>query len=88
MKPDLGKAKDAAAQLGLTLVRESDHDHLQAAAAMDPLSFAGRLLAYCFRFRASVTSWGRTHQRNASPAVGGVPNSKHQVWLAADVVYD
>lgn len=86
--PPLSKAQEAAAQLGLAVVREPDHDHLQAAEAMAPLDFAGRLLAYCYRFRGSVTSWGRTHAYNASPKIEGVPNSKHQTWLAGDVVYD
>lgn len=53
---------------------------------MTPLEFHAALMAYCYRTRSSVTSYGRTHTRNA--AVGGVPNSYHQIWLAADVVYD
>ena len=88
MLPDLSKAQAAARQLGLEVVRESDHDHLEAADAMGPLDFAARLLAYCYRFRGSITSWGRTNQYNASPRISGVANSKHQTWLGADVVYD
>ena len=51
-----------------------------------PLIFAAALLAYCSATNASVTSWGRTRAHNA--AVGGVPNSQHRAWLAADVIYD
>lgn len=53
---------------------------------MTPLDFHTALMAYCYATGASVTSYGRTAQRNG--AVGGVPNSKHRIWLAADVVYD
>ena len=53
---------------------------------MDTIRFAAALIAYCYATRASVTSWGRTAQRNA--AVGGHENSWHLVFLAADVVYD
>lgn len=48
--------------------------------------FAQRLLVYCFIHAGSVTSWGRTSQHNT--LVGGVPQSAHRFWLAADVVYD
>ncbi len=84
--PPLAKAKATAAQLGLELDREVDHDHLEAAVPMDPLTFHAALMAYCYRFRASVTSYGRTNQHNA--AEGGGWDSRHQVWLASDVVYD
>lgn len=87
-QPDLAKAQAAARQLGLEVVREIDHDHLEAADAMSPVDFAARLLAYCYRFRGSITSWGRTNQYNASPRIAGIANSKHQTWLGADVVYD
>lgn len=34
----------------------------------------------------SVTSWGRTFQRNK--LIGGVPTSDHLLWDAIDVVLD
>jgi hypothetical protein len=40
------------------------------------------------RFPFSVTSWGRTAQRNARPEIAGKPNSRHLLWLAVDVVLD
>ena len=49
-------------------------------------SFAARVRDYCSILRGSVTSWGRTESRNAM--VGGVPNSRHLLFLAVDVVYD
>lgn len=52
---------------------------------MTPLGFAEVLMAWCYHFRGSVSSWGRTPERNRT--VGGVPLSAHQLWLAADVVY-
>ena len=51
----------------------------------NPADFAVSLLAYCAATQASVTSWGRSPERNAR--VGGHVNSLHQVWLAADVGY-
>lgn len=53
---------------------------------MDHLEFADVLKSYCILMGASVTSWGRTEKHNR--AVGGVANSRHLEWLAADVVYD
>lgn len=53
---------------------------------MSPLDFADRILAYCSATNASVTSWGRTQAHNKR--VGGVPESAHLLWLAADVIYD
>jgi hypothetical protein len=44
------------------------------------------LMAYCAATHGSVTSYGRTVQRNA--LVGGVAASAHLAWVAADVVYD
>ncbi len=52
---------------------------------MTPAGFASAIRAYCSWSRGSVTSWGRSPERNAQ--VGGVQHSLHQVWLAADVVY-
>ncbi len=53
---------------------------------MTPLEFADSLRAYCAATGGSVTSWGRTVAHNAK--VGGVPESAHLLWTAADVVYD
>ena len=53
---------------------------------MTPLDFASSLMGYCYATGASVTSWGRTAQRNAQ--VGGHENSWHLVWMGADVAYD
>jgi hypothetical protein len=53
---------------------------------MTPLEFAQALIAYCYATTGSVTSWGRTPTHNRR--VGGVPHSKHQIWLGADIVYD
>lgn len=53
---------------------------------MTPADFASALVAYCYSTNASVTSWGRTKQRNQS--VGGHPASWHRSFLGADVVYD
>ena len=52
---------------------------------MTPLEFAERMMAYCAWSRGSVTSWGRSPERNAT--VGGHPHSYHQVWLGMDVGY-
>lgn len=48
--------------------------------------FANAVRKYCLVFGGSVTSWGRTPAHNVS--VGGDRRSLHQVWKAADVVYD
>ena len=53
---------------------------------MTPEEFFSALRAYRAYFHASVTSFGRTKQRNAD--VGGVTYSAHLFDLAADVVYD
>ena len=52
---------------------------------MTPIDFASCLIAYCAWSRGSVTSWGRSSERNAT--VGGHKDSYHQTWLAADVGY-
>jgi hypothetical protein len=51
-----------------------------------PHEFYDVLRAYCARFNASTSSYGRTMLHN--DRVGGVPGSAHQFWLAADVIYD
>lgn len=43
-------------------------------------------MAYCRRLSGSVSSYGRTVSHNQR--VGGVPQSAHQFWLGADIVYD
>lgn len=53
---------------------------------MSPLDFHSLLMAYCMATGGSVTSYGRTLAHNA--AVGGVSDSAHLIWTAADVVYD
>ena len=53
---------------------------------MTPLQFHESLMAYCRRLNGSTTSYGRTVKHNHD--VGGVPQSAHQFWLGADVVYD
>ena len=53
---------------------------------MTPLDFHSSLMAYCYATKGSVSSYGRTEQRNRT--VGGGANSYHLQWLAADVVYD
>lgn len=53
---------------------------------MTPLDFWDVLRLWCAIFDASVTSYGRTQKRNAD--VGGVAQSPHRYWVAADVVYD
>jgi hypothetical protein len=51
---------------------------------MDPLSFANRVFALCFKHQGSLSSWGRTAKHNKD--VGGVEDSYHMLWLGADVV--
>lgn len=53
---------------------------------MTPAEFADKIRAYCNATGGSITSWGRTPARN--DRVGGVADSAHLLWLAADVVYD
>jgi hypothetical protein len=53
---------------------------------MNPFQFWNALMGYCYAEGGSVTSYGRTQKHNQ--AVGGVPNSGHRYWVAADVVYD
>lgn len=48
--------------------------------------FARHLHDYCLAYSASVTSWIRTPDHNIR--VGGVPNSRHLLGVAADVIYD
>ena len=52
---------------------------------MTPIDFAVSLMAYCAWSRGSVTSWGRSSERNA--AVGGHVHSLHLTFLAADIGY-
>lgn len=47
--------------------------------------FRDALETYCHVTGGSVTSYGRSMDRNRS--VGGVALSGHRFWLAADVVY-
>jgi uncharacterized protein (DUF488 family) len=53
---------------------------------MDPVEFGSRCLIVCLKWRASVTSWGRTDKRN--DFVHGVVGSYHLTWLGMDVVLD
>jgi len=53
---------------------------------LTPQEFADAIRAYCSATQGSITSWGRTAKRNK--AVGGVAESAHLLWIAADVVYD
>jgi hypothetical protein len=53
---------------------------------MTPDEFQGVLRQYCNATGGSTTSGGRTPAHNK--AVGGVPDSAHILWTAADVVYD
>jgi len=53
---------------------------------MNPIEFAERSMIICLRWRASVTSWGRTEKRNHF--VGGVPGSYHLTWQGIDAVLD
>jgi len=52
---------------------------------MTPGQFAECLIAYCAWAGGSVTSWGRSPERNE--AVGGHADSSHLVWLGADIGY-
>ena len=53
---------------------------------MNPIDFAISCMLVCLKWRASVTSWGRTEKRNA--AAGGVPGSHHLNFFGMDVVLD
>lgn len=53
---------------------------------MTPSEFHNALMSYCSWANCSITSWYRTPKRNER--VGGHPNSRHLVWLGADVAYD
>jgi len=55
-------------------------------AVMTTGEFVEAILTLAREFRFSVTSWGRSPQRNAE--VGGHPESWHRAWLAVDVVLD
>jgi len=48
--------------------------------------FAEAVATYCYLQGGSVTSWGRSRKHNHD--VGGVPQSAHQYFRGADVVYD
>lgn len=48
--------------------------------------FAIYILSLAVDFKFSVTSWGRTSERNKH--VGGVENSLHVQWLAVDIVLE
>lgn len=50
------------------------------------LDFAQKVIALCFEFGGSITSWGRTQKRNK--AVGGHIDSWHMNWLGIDMVLD
>ena len=50
---------------------------------MTPMEFHGALMAFVDPLGESVTSYKRSPKRNL--AVGGVVNSKHQIWMGADV---
>ena len=53
---------------------------------MNPIDFAMGCMLVSLKWRASVTSWGRTEKRNAF--IQGVPGSFHLNWLGMDVVLD
>lgn len=53
---------------------------------MSLCEFADLVIELARSYPFSVTSWLRSHNRNAS--VGGVRNSYHLVGLAVDVVLD
>ena len=48
--------------------------------------FIQKVFALCIEFDGSVTSWGRTPERNR--LVGGHLASFHKNWLAIDVILD
>jgi hypothetical protein len=53
---------------------------------MNAVDFANSVMTLALKWNLSVTSWGRTRNRNS--AVGGVDNSYHILWLGCDVVFD
>jgi hypothetical protein len=53
---------------------------------MDPFTFVAQVFALCFKYRGSISSWGRTTIHNKY--VGGVENSYHMIWMGCDVVLD
>lgn len=53
---------------------------------MTQLEFAQHIIMICARYNGSVISWGRSVQHNDD--VGGVDDSLHIMWLAADTVFD
>jgi len=53
---------------------------------MSMCEFLYKVLAICFRWQCSVTSWIRSRAHNG--AVGGHPNSLHIWGLAVDIVPD
>ena len=61
-------------------------EHLALSGIVEVANFAVAVAHYRDLTNASVTSWGRSHERNAR--VGGAPRSLHLVDLAVDVVYD
>ena len=53
---------------------------------MTPTQFLERLMALAGRFRFRVTSYYRSPQSNTD--AGGVDDSLHQYWLAADIMLE
>ena len=53
---------------------------------MNPIDFIQRVMVLCYKYRGSVSSWGRTLLHNTS--VGGVVDSFHMLWIGCDVVLD
>jgi len=50
------------------------------------LKFAEGVLNLRLKYNFSVTSWGRTKERNTF--VHGTPGSNHLLWLGIDVILD
>jgi len=53
---------------------------------MNPLDFIMAVVFLSYKYRGSVSSWGRTLKHNTD--VGGVSDSWHMLWLGCDVVLD
>jgi len=53
---------------------------------MNPIDFAMACMLVSLKWKASVTSWGRTEKRNT--LIHGVPGSYHLLFLGIDVVLD